>query len=93
MIGSDLRSESLCDQIFAKPIHWSAATNFPETATHVIDFGPGGWSGIGLLTSRNLDGRGVRIIVIGERESEMLSCTMLKRSITRSGGARNGVLR
>jgi fatty acid synthase subunit alpha len=72
-LGSDLRSlsssitRSLCDQIFTKPIHWSAATNFPATATHAIDFGPGGLSGIGLLTSRNLDGRGVRVIVIGER--------------------------
>lgn len=43
------------------------ATNFPETATHAIDFGPGGLSGIGPLTARNLDGRGVRVIVIGDK--------------------------
>lgn len=43
------------------------ATNFPESATHAIDFGPGGMSGIGPLTARNLDGRGVRVIVVGER--------------------------
>ncbi|KAJ7067175.1 fatty acid synthase [Mycena amicta] len=71
--GSDLRqlstsiTQSLCEQIFTKPIHWSAATNFPETATHAVDFGPGGLSGIGPLTAKNLDGRGVRVIVVGDR--------------------------
>ncbi|KAF8071859.1 fatty acid synthase [Lyophyllum atratum] len=71
--GSDLRTlttsitRSLCEQIFTSPIHWSKATDFPETATHAIDFGPGGLSGIGPLTARNLDGRGVRVIVAGDR--------------------------
>ncbi|KAF7312560.1 Fatty acid synthase subunit alpha [Mycena indigotica] len=71
--GSDLRqlstsiTQSLCEQIFTRAIHWSAATNFPETATHAVDFGPGGLSGIGPLTARNLDGRGVRVIVVGDR--------------------------
>lgn len=71
--GSDLRTittsltSALCDQIFTLPIHWSKATDFPETATHVIDFGPGGLSGIGPLTARNLDGRGVRVIVAGDK--------------------------
>ncbi|KAF8206176.1 fatty acid synthase [Mycena galopus ATCC 62051] len=71
--GTDLRrlstslTQSLCEQIFTKPIHWSTATNFPESATHAVDFGPGGLSGIGPLTAKNLDGRGVRVIVIGDR--------------------------
>ncbi|KAG8889684.1 3-oxoacyl-[acyl-carrier-protein] synthase [Tulasnella sp. 332] len=71
--GEDMRSSptsitrSLCDQIFTSPIHWVKATDFPETATHAIDFGPGGPSGIGGLTSRNLEGRGVRVLVIGEK--------------------------
>jgi hypothetical protein len=71
--GSDLCNlktsvtRSLCDQIFTSPIHWSKATDFPESATHAIDFGPGGLSGIGPLTARNLDGRGVRVIVVGDR--------------------------
>ncbi|KAF5382044.1 hypothetical protein D9615_004428 [Tricholomella constricta] len=71
--GSDLRTlstsitRSLCEQIFTSPIHWSKATDFPETATHAIDFGPGGLSGIGPLTARNLDGRGVRIVIAGDR--------------------------
>lgn len=60
-------TRSLCEQIFTSPIHWSKATNFPETATHAIDFGPGGLSGIGPLTAKNLDGRGVRVIVAGDR--------------------------
>ncbi|KAL0065236.1 fatty acid synthase alpha subunit Lsd1 [Marasmius tenuissimus] len=71
--GSDMRSStvpiarSLCDQIFTSPIHWSKATNFPDSSTHAVDFGPGGLSGIGPLTARNEDGRGLRVITLGER--------------------------
>ena len=60
-------TRSLCDQIFTSPIHWSKATNFSETATHAIDFGPGGLSGIGPLTARNLDGCGFHVIVTGDK--------------------------
>ena len=49
------------------PLHWLKATNFPETATHAIDFGPGALSGMGPLTARNFEGRGVRVIVLGEK--------------------------
>ncbi|EJD06870.1 fatty acid synthase [Fomitiporia mediterranea MF3/22] len=85
--GSDLRSlttsvvRSLCDQIFTQPIHWTLATNFPESATHAIDFGPGGLSGIGPLTARNLEGRGVRVVVVGEKGkggSEVYDSTSVK---------------
>ncbi|KAF5337910.1 hypothetical protein D9758_013124 [Tetrapyrgos nigripes] len=71
--GSDMKklstsiTRSLCDQIFTSPIHWTRATNFSDSATHAIDFGPGGLSGIGPLTARNLDGKGVRVIVVGDR--------------------------
>ena len=71
--GSDLRAydgsltRSICDQIFTKPLHWPRATDLPEGTTHAVDFGAGGISGIGPLTARNLDGRGVRVIVIGEK--------------------------
>ncbi|KAL5526485.1 FAS2 [Sanghuangporus sanghuang] len=71
--GSDLRelttsvTRSLCDQIFTKPIRWALATSFPDVTTHAIDFGPGGLSGIGPLTARNLEGRGVRVVVVGEK--------------------------
>jgi len=60
-------TRSVCDQIFTLPIHWTKATNFPETATHAIDFGPGGVSGIGPLSARNFDGRGVHVVIVGER--------------------------
>jgi hypothetical protein len=39
---------------------------FPETATHAIDFGPGGLRGIGPLTARNLDGHGIRVVIVGD---------------------------
>lgn len=71
--GSDLRSlttsltASLAEQVLTRPIHWTKATAFPASATHAIDFGPGGASGIGPLTARNLEGRGVRVVVPGER--------------------------
>ena len=43
-----------------------ACADLPEGTTHAIDIGAGGLSGIGPLTARNLDGRGVRVVVIGE---------------------------
>jgi fatty acid synthase subunit alpha, fungi type len=60
-------TRSICDQIFTKPLHWPKATDLPRSATHAIDFGAGGVSGIGQLTARNLDGRGIRTIVLGEK--------------------------
>jgi fatty acid synthase subunit alpha, fungi type len=47
-------------------LHWPKATSLPEGTTHAVDFGAGGISGIGPLTVCNLDGCGVRVIVIGE---------------------------
>jgi len=52
-------TRSLCDQTFILPLRWLKATNFPATATHTIDFGPGALSGISLLTARNFEGCGV----------------------------------
>jgi hypothetical protein len=49
------------------PYHWLKATNFPKSATHAIDFGPGGLNGIGPSTARNFEGRGVHVIVLGEK--------------------------
>ena len=76
LLGFDMRelkssvTHSLCNQNFTSPIHWPKATNFSKTATHAndaIDFGPGGLSGIGPLTVRNLDGHGVHVIVTGDK--------------------------
>ena len=70
--GTDLRSSpsitrSITQQIFTLPLHWAKAIDFPETATHAIDFGPGGANGIGPIVSRVLSGRGVRVIVLGDK--------------------------
>ncbi|KAI1764571.1 beta subunit of fatty acid synthase [Hypoxylon sp. FL1150] len=69
--GADLRDEvegnvvpSLVRMITRDPVNWEKATTFPE-ATHVLDFGPGGISGLGILTSRNKEGTGVRVILAG----------------------------
>ncbi|XDG06758.1 hypothetical protein ABKA04_006373 [Annulohypoxylon sp. FPYF3050] len=69
--GADLRDEvkgdivpSLVRMITRDPVNWEKATVFPE-ATHVLDFGPGGISGLGILTSRNKEGTGVRVILAG----------------------------
>jgi len=86
-LGSDMHdikssiTRLLCEQIFTSPIHWSKATDFPETATHAIDFGPGGLSGIGPLTGKNFEGCGVRVIVAGDRgkgDAELFSSLDVK---------------
>lgn len=55
---------SLVRMITRDPVNWETATIFPG-ATHVVDFGPGGISGLGVLTNRNKDGTGVRVILAG----------------------------
>ncbi|KIH88860.1 fatty acid synthase subunit beta, fungi type [Sporothrix brasiliensis 5110] len=69
--GKDLRESvqgnivpTLIRLITRDPVNWEKATAFPE-ASHVLDFGPGGISGLGILTSRNKEGTGVRVILAG----------------------------
>ncbi|KAK2802429.1 beta subunit of fatty acid synthetase [Onygenales sp. PD_10] len=68
--GVDLREKdedivpALVRMITRDPVNWESATVFPK-ATHVLDFGPGGISGLGVLTNRNKDGTGVRVILAG----------------------------
>ncbi|KAI9731110.1 MAG: beta subunit of fatty acid synthetase [Claussenomyces sp. TS43310] len=68
--GKDLREVNgnivpvLVQLIARDQVYWEKATVFPN-ATHVLDFGPGGISGLGILTSRNKDGTGVRVILAG----------------------------
>jgi fatty acid synthase subunit alpha len=97
LLGSDMRelkssiTRSLCDQIFTLPIHWPKATNFSETATHAIDFGPGGLSGIGPLTARNLDGRGVVLLLQVTRVKETPSFSIRSISNMNRVGTRSGL--
>ncbi|CBQ73371.1 related to fatty acid synthase, beta and alpha chains [Sporisorium reilianum SRZ2] len=86
--GSDLASyrsedilKSIADQIFVKHIYWSKASDLPKSATHLIDFGTGGLSGIGGLSARILEGRGVRIVIPSgthARSSELYSAATVK---------------
>lgn len=46
------------------PVMWEKATEFH--GTHILEFGPGGSSGLALLTSRNKEGTGERVIAVGE---------------------------
>jgi fatty acid synthase subunit beta, fungi type len=69
--GEDLRSQQSKDvvpdlvrMITQDPVHWEQATVF-DGATHILDFGPGGISGLGVLTKRNKDGTGVHVILAG----------------------------
>ena len=69
--GGDVREEhpadivpSLVRMITQDSVHWERAT-VCHGATHIVDFGPGGISGLGVLTNRNKDGTGVRIILAG----------------------------
>ncbi|KAI4087474.1 MAG: hypothetical protein LQ344_006763 [Seirophora lacunosa] len=68
--GADLRQErdnvvpALVSMITQDPVLWEKATEFPK-ATHIVDFGPGGISGLGVLTNRNKDGTGVRVLLAG----------------------------
>lgn len=69
--GIDIREEdadnivpSLVRLITESPVNWERAT-VCQGATHIVDFGPGGISGLGVLTNRNKDGTGVRVILAG----------------------------
>lgn len=69
--GEDVRAQSasnvvpaLVRMICRDPVNWEVATVMPD-ATHILDFGPGGISGLGVLTNRNKDGTGVRVILAG----------------------------
>lgn len=69
--GDDLRDcrasdlvPKLVQMVLCEPCDWSRATLFQD-ATHIIDFGPGGISGVGSLLHRQKDGTGVRVILTG----------------------------
>ncbi|KAJ3495490.1 hypothetical protein NMY22_g19933 [Coprinellus aureogranulatus] len=77
-------------EVFTKPIHLAKATDFPESATHAIDFGPGGASGIGPLTAKYFEGRGVRVIAAGDsRQGRRRALQLDETSSMRIGEARS----
>ncbi|ORY41089.1 fatty acid synthase [Rhizoclosmatium globosum] len=57
---------SLVEQICTLPVLWEVATK--QNVTHILDFGPGGSSGIGGLTHRNKEGTGVQVILAASLE-------------------------
>jgi fatty acid synthase subunit alpha, fungi type len=66
--GKDLRglqgglSRIMVDMICTFTVQWDVAT--PTTDfSHVIDFGPGGYSGIGGLVAKNKEGSGCQVIL------------------------------
>lgn len=67
--GEDLRKLDntnivplLVRMIIEAPVDWRKATDF-SGATHILDFGPGGTSGVGNFTHRAKHGAGVRVIL------------------------------
>ncbi|EFY90992.1 fatty acid synthase subunit beta dehydratase [Metarhizium acridum CQMa 102] len=52
---------------------WPLSTAFTN-ATHVLDFGPGGLSGVGMILHRNQEGKGVRVIMAGLAEGKSTEC-------------------
>ena len=70
-MGKDLREQrdqdivaALVRMVTQDTVNWEQATVFPH-ASHIIDFGPGGISGLGVLSNRNKEGTGVRVILAG----------------------------
>ncbi|KAK6822510.1 hypothetical protein PG987_014055 [Apiospora arundinis] len=61
----------LVRMITSEPVFW-AETDFAD-ATHILDFGPGGTSGVGALTYRNIAGTGARVLVAGKLEKSDFS--------------------
>ncbi|KAJ2746708.1 fatty acid synthase alpha subunit Lsd1 [Coemansia sp. BCRC 34301] len=67
--GHDIRLESdltryLFSAICMLPVDWLKTTQCPDI-THIVDFGPGGLSGFGVLAYKNAKGMGVPVICAG----------------------------
>ena len=69
--------ESLVKQICILPVDWIRATYVPEL-THILDFGPGGVSGVGSFIDKSNEGTGVQIILASTIKSSNanLKCKM-----------------
>ncbi|KAJ2750540.1 fatty acid synthase alpha subunit Lsd1, partial [Coemansia pectinata] len=67
--GHDIQTEGdmtryLFSAICVLPVDWPQTTHYPGI-THVVDFGPGGLSGFGLLAYKNIEGIGIPVICAG----------------------------
>ncbi|KAI8987783.1 fatty acid synthase [Mycotypha africana] len=70
--GNDLRgisnlTKELVELICVQHVDWEKAIPI-KNLTHIVDFGPGGVSGIGSLTHRNKEGTGVQVVLAGVLE-------------------------
>ncbi|KAJ2110071.1 fatty acid synthase alpha subunit Lsd1, partial [Coemansia sp. RSA 922] len=73
--GHDIRLETdltryLFSAICMLPVDWPQATRYPGI-THIVDFGPGGLSGFGLIAYKNIKGMGIPVICAGA----LVSCS------------------
>ncbi|KAJ2487623.1 fatty acid synthase alpha subunit Lsd1 [Coemansia sp. RSA 2050] len=67
--GHDIRTENdltqyLFSVICVLPVDWPQATQHPGV-THIVDFGPGGFSGFGFIAYKNIEGMGIPVICAG----------------------------
>ncbi|KAJ2790523.1 fatty acid synthase alpha subunit Lsd1, partial [Coemansia guatemalensis] len=72
--GHDIRDETdvthyLLESMCVLPVDWPKTTASPDI-THIVDFGPGGLNGFGLLAHKNVKGRGVPVICAGALVSQ-----------------------
>ncbi|KAJ1733092.1 fatty acid synthase alpha subunit Lsd1, partial [Coemansia biformis] len=68
--GHDIRSETdltryLIESICVLPVDWPQAVAVPG-ATHIVDFGTGGFGGFGQLAQKSVEGRGTAVICAGQ---------------------------
>ncbi|KAJ2728322.1 fatty acid synthase alpha subunit Lsd1, partial [Coemansia sp. BCRC 34962] len=67
--GHDIRNEAdltlyLLRSMLVLPVNWPLITQYPDI-THIVDFGPGGLSGFGLLAYKNIEGMGIPVVCAG----------------------------
>ncbi|KAJ2859979.1 fatty acid synthase alpha subunit Lsd1 [Coemansia aciculifera] len=67
--GHDIRTEAdltmyLLHSMLVLPVNWPLIAQYPGI-THIVDFGPGGLSGFGLLAYKNIEGSGIPVICAG----------------------------
>ena len=60
---------ALVRMITCSPVEWEQSTAWPkQKATYVLDFGPGGIVGVGLITHQNKEGSGLPVISVSSMD-------------------------